>query len=366
MMKIGITGAAGMIGWHLRSFLEMKGVSQIKIATRETFKSKKALTSFVKNTDVIIHLACQCKGNDLIEVNNKIDQSLTNIIDELSCNPHLIFSSSTHIDINKLSEYAQSKVASSNYFKEWSKNKGIKFTNLIVPHVFGETGKPFHNSVVSTFCHQLANGEKIELLVDKKLELIHSQKLSELIYEIAVKSTVGEILIPGEIVKVSQVMSKLILFNQKYRENTIPILENDFDVDLFNTYRSYLPSSYYPVYFENHFDDRGSFYELSKTLNGGQCNLSTTKIGITRGNHYHHEKIERFVVLAGKAKISLRKKYQNDVVEYIVDGDIPSYVDIPTFYIHNIENIGDSEMMVFFWTHQLFDSNNPDTFYEEV
>ena len=366
MIKVGITGANGMIGWHLRAFLETKGASNIKIATRETFQSKRALTVFAKNTDVIIHLACQCRGDGLIEVNSKIDKSLTDAIDELSCNPHIIFASSTHVDLSQSSEYAKSKVESSKYFQKWSQSKGIRFTNLVIPHVFGECGRPFHNSVVSTFSHQIANGEKIQLLVDKKLELIHAQKLSRVIYEIAINSTEGEIIVQGTQVSVGQVMSKLILFDKKYRHNIIPLFESDLDLDLFNTYRSYLPDSYFPVLFEEHSDDRGSLYEVSKTLNGSQCNVSTTKAGISRGNHYHLEKIERFVVLRGKAKISLRKKYHNDIIEYIVDGDIPSYVDIPTLYTHKIENIGDSEMLVLFLTHQLFDSNNSDTYPEDV
>ena len=365
-MKVGITGAAGLIGWHLRIFLEMKGIIDFKIATRDTFSSKRALSIFVKNTDVIVHLACQCRGSGLIEANNKIDTSLTNTIDELSCTPHIIFASSTHVEINHASEYAQSKVASSKYFQKWSLTRGIKFTNLVIPHVFGESGRPFHNSVISTFSHQIANGETLKLLLDKKLELIHAHKLSKLIYEIAIKSTEGEVIVQGTPVKVSQVMSKLVLFDKKYRDHIIPVFENDLDLDLFNTYRSYLPNSHYPVLYKDHTDERGSLYEVTKTLNGSQCNVSTTKPGITRGNHYHHEKIERFVVLKGKAKISLRKKYHNDIIEYFLDGAIPSYVDIPTFYTHNIKNIGDSELLVLYWTHQFFDPANADTFFEEV
>ena len=366
MNIIGITGASGMIGWHLRTFLETKGVSEIKIATRETFKSNEALIDFVKNTDVIFHLASQCSGDDLLEVNNQIDKSLVAAIDQVSATPHIIFASSSHIKINQSSQFALSKLTSSKYFERWSIKRGIRFSNIVIPHVFGENGRPFHNSVVTTFSHQLANGKKIKLLVDKQLELIHAQKLSESIYEIALKSTIGEIKIPGFLLKVSQLMKRLILFDKKYRDHVIPLFENDLDLYLFNTYRSYFPNSYYPVHFEEHSDYRGSLYEVTKTMNGSQCFVSTTKPGVIRGNHYHKEKIERFIVLKGNAKVSIRKKHHNDTVEYLVNGDIPSYIDIPTLHTHNIENIGDSEMLVLFWAHQLYDPNEPDTYYEEV
>ena len=355
-----------MIGWHLRAYLEMKGLSEIKIATRETFQSKSNLLSFVKNIDVIFHLASQCRGDDLIKINSKIDRSLLDAIEEVSSTPHIIFASSNHINISKSSTYARSKILSTNYFENWASKKGIRFTNVIIPHVFGENGKPFHNSVIATFSYQLARGEKITLLVDKKLELVHAQKLADRFYEIALKSIVGEIVISGFPMKVSRLMEKLKSYNKNYRNHLIPSFQNDLDLDLFNTYRSYFPSSYYPVKFEEHSDDRGSLYEVSKTMNGSQCFVSSTKPGVTRGNHYHKEKIERFVVLKGKAKISIRRKFLNEVVEYFVNGETPSYIDIPTLCTHNIENIGDTEMIVLFWAHQLFDVNNPDTYYEEV
>ncbi len=366
MIRVGITGITGLIGWHLRAFMEIKGVQQLKIADRETFQSMEALIEFVNDIDVIIHLAGKCRGDELIQVNKNIDQSLINAIETLDCHPHLIFSSSTHIEINQSSEYAQSKILSSNYFRKWSSKRGSKFTNLIMPHVFGENGKPSHNSVVSTFCQRIANGQKIKLLLDKELDLIHAQDLAKTIYEIALKSTEGDIRIKGKPIKVSQVMSKLVSFDQSYRNHIIPKLENDLDLELFNTYRSYLPKSHYPVYFEQHSDERGTLFEAVKTLNKSQCFVSTTKPYITRGNHYHHEKIERFMVLSGKAKISLRKKYQDYVVDYLVDGEHPSYIDIPTFHVHKIENIGESEMIVLFWSHQFYDPSDSDTYSEEV
>ena len=365
-LKIGITGVSGLIGWHLRAFIEIQNIERLKVANRNTFQSKDALIEFVNGVDVIIHLAGKCRGSRIIESNNNIDHSLIEAIEASNTLPHIIFSSSTHIEINQSSEYAQSKILSAKNFQQWSSKTGSKFTNVIIPHVFGENGKAFHNSVVSTFCQQISDGEKIKLLLYKNLDLVHAQNLAKQIYEIARESIVGNVRIKGVPIKVSQVMSKLIMFDQLYRKQLIPKFENNLDLELFNTYRSYLPKSFYPVYFEQHSDERGMLFEAVKTLNKSQCFVSTTKPGITRGNHYHHEKIERFVVLSGRARSSLRKKYQNRVVEYLVDGDHPSYVDIPTFHTHKIENIGDSEMTVLFWSHQLYDPDDADTYFEEV
>jgi len=365
-MKIGITGSNGLIGWHLRAFIEVQSIKVLKVADRTTFQSKESLIEFVSDLDVIIHLAGTCRGDKIVEVNSSIDNFLIESIETLNVFPHIIFSSSTHIEINRSSEYAQSKILSTENFQKWSSKRGSKFTNLIIPHVFGENGRAFHNSVVSTFCQQLSNGEEIKLLLDKNLNLIHAQNLSKQIYDIATESIVGNVRIKGVPIKVSKVMSKLIMFDQLYRRQLIPKFENNLDLELFNTYRSYLSESFYPVHFEKYVDERGVLFEAVKTLNKSQCFVSTTNPGITRGNHYHHKKIERFIVLSGKARISLRKKYQNHVAEYVVDGGRPSYVDIPTFYTHKIENIGDSEMIVLFWSHQLYDPDDPDTYFEEV
>ena len=138
------------------------------------------------------------------------------------------------------------------------------------------------------------------------------------------------------------------------------------DLDLFNTYRSYLYPRHYPVTLPLHSDARGHLYEAVKSLHGGQCFISTTKPGITRGNHYHTRKLERFLVLNGDAVIRIRKLLTGDIVEFKVSGAAPQYIDMPTFCTHDITNMGQSDLMTLFWAHEIFDPQRSDTIREPV
>jgi UDP-2-acetamido-2,6-beta-L-arabino-hexul-4-ose reductase len=146
----------------------------------------------------------------------------------------------------------------------------------------------------------------------------------------------------------------------------VPELGDDFQLSLFNTYRSYLYPNRFPVALTLHSDTRGSLFEAVKTMHGGQAFLSHTHPGITRGNHYHKEKFERFLVIKGEAVIRIRKMFAKEIFEFKVSGEKPQYVDIPTLHTHNISNTGDKELTTLFWSHQIFDPSASDTVQENV
>jgi UDP-2-acetamido-2,6-beta-L-arabino-hexul-4-ose reductase len=148
--------------------------------------------------------------------------------------------------------------------------------------------------------------------------------------------------------------------------NIIPELNSYFDICLFNTFRTYIKNDHYPVDLFLHKDDRGHLSEVIKTNVGGQAFFSVTKPGITRGNHFHRRKIERFCVVEGEALIKLRKIGTDDVIEYRVSGEKPATIDMPIFYTHNITNVGDRDMYTLFWSNEFFNPEDSDTFYEEV
>jgi len=143
-------------------------------------------------------------------------------------------------------------------------------------------------------------------------------------------------------------------------------LEDSFEKALFNTYRCYIPEDLYPMKLTKHTDDRGSFVEVVRAQTSGQYSYSTTKQGITRGNHYHTRKAERFIVISGKATIQLRKTGTDEVIEYHLDGNEPSFVDMPIWYTHNITNTGDQELLTLFWINEPYYQSDPDTFFENV
>ena len=366
MLRVGITGVEGLIGWHLRIFLHSKDNVEVIGADRSTFLSEEKLQGFVSNVDVIVHLAGMNRGDDL-EI-EKTNVALSNQIIS-ACNnthrqPHIVFSSSTHAFGN--TAYGRSKRLCAEIFRQWADESGSVFTNLIIPHVFGEGGKPFYNSVVSTFCYQLAHQQEPEIKYDGDLELLHAQELSVRIWQLICKPEDGELSLPGFRMKVSELLERLRKMAGLYDTNIIPHLDQEIDLCLFNTYRSYLFPKHYPVALVLHEDARGGLVEVVKTLHGGQCFVSTTKPGVTRGNHYHTKKIERFLVLKGRAVILFRKMFSSQIHKFEVSGEVPQYIDIPTGHTHNITNVGDKDLVTLFWAHEIFDPDKPDTFKEMV
>ena len=167
--------------------------------------------------------------------------------------------------------------------------------------------------------------------------------------------------------KVSELLDKLQGYYETYVVNGIfPALDDWFEVCLFNTFRSYLPKEHFPVKYLKHSDQRGIYVETMKFNSRGQVSFSTTLPGITRGNHFHTRKVERFAVIKGKASIKLRKYSMDEIIEYILDGEEPAYVDMPIWFTHNITNIGDKELLTMFWINEVYDPNDPDTYYEPV
>ena len=365
-MKIGITGIRGLLGWHLRVHLSRRPELELRGADRTTFGDPAALDAFLSGLDVVVHLAGMNRGPEaeLESVNLGLASTLVSALDRCGGRPHLVFSSSTHIERD--SAYGRSKRGAAACLRAWAERSGGSLTTLVLPHVFGEFGKPFYNSVVSTFCHQLAKGEEPTILVDGALELVHTQAVAEQIASAIEERLDGDLRMRGEPMLTSELLQRLRGMACMYSSHVIPDLRQPIDLRLFNTYRSYLFPEHYPVTLQVHVDPRGGLFEAVRSHNGGQVFLSTTKPGITRGGHYHTRKVERFLVTAGEAVIRLRKLFTHEIVEFRVSGSTPQYVDMPTFHTHDITNVGEGELLTAFWAHEIFDPADSDTFMEPV
>jgi len=364
--QIGITGAFGLVGWHLRAYLHGLSDMQPIPGGRDLFVTPGALDSFVRQSDVIVHLAGMNRGEpeEVAQTNTQLTRQLIAALDSTGSQAHIIFSSSTHIDRD--TAYGASKRESADLLRAWSERSGGLFTNLILPGVFGEQGKPFYNSVISTFCYQIANGQMPEIQQDGELHQLHAQSVARII-ESTIRLPQQTSLRPaGQLVTVTELRDRLSALASQYRENIFPALADPFTRDLFNTYRSYLFPQHYPICLQLHEDSRGTLFEIVKGHSGGQSFLSTTHPGITRGNHYHTRKVERFLVTSGEARIKLRRLFTSEVISFDVSGDAPVAIDIPTLYTHNITNTGSKSLTTMFWTHELFDPNQPDTVAELV
>jgi len=370
-LRIGITGQIGFIGTHLSYYLGLKSDDIDLIPFEdEYFQDKTKLKQFVCRCDTIIHLAAMNRGDEdeLFKCNVDLVKTLIASLKENRCHPHIIFSSSTQE--SRDNAYGRSKKEGRRLLNLWAAETGGCVTSLIIPNVFGCFGLPFYNSVVSTFCHQLTHGQKPRIEIDAELKLIYVNDLVKIIYDSIVEPKPDEKGIPVNATttqKVSDILRLLTEFKDLYvDQNIIPDVHSHYEVSLFNTFRSYLEYDHFPVMLTLHTDDRGSLFELVKAKAGGQAFLSTTKPGIIRGNHFHTRKIERFCVVRGQAVVRLRKIRTERVIQYEVSGDSPSVVDIPLFHTHNIENTGGNELVTVFWSNELFNPEDPDTFYEEV
>ncbi len=371
MKKVGITGQAGFVGNHLYTTLSLDDTVKLIPFERSFFEDASKMDEFVKQCDVIVHLAAMNRHEDqnvIYNTNLALVDKLVSSCENAEVKPHIIFSSSSQEEKDNL--YGKSKKEGKEKFKNWASKNNAKFTSLMIPNVFGPFGKPNYNSVVATFCHKVANNEEPTILNDGEVGLIYINELVQIFID-AVKNEeqkVSEIKInPNHFKKVSEILALLIRYKKDYMGNGIfPSLEDPFEKALFNTFRCYVPIEHYPVKFTKHTDPRGSFVEIARTETSGQFSFSTTVPGITRGNHFHTRKAERFAVISGKALIQLRKIGTNEVISYELDGNEPAYVDMPIWYTHNIKNIGDEELITLFWINEPYNPEDADTYFENV
>ena len=368
-MKIGITGANGFIGWHLRCYLHTRNdVSEVRLAGRDVFSSDDELSLFVTELDCVVHLAGVNRADpqQLIDGNIEPAERLVNALTKTGSTPVIIFSSSVQALNPKANPYAEGKSSVSRIFAAWAENSQGPFINLVIPHVFGEYGQPYYNSAVATFAHQVARGERPSIHNDSQLELVHVQDLVEKIVTLY-DDVSGDVRIEGRKTGVVEVATTLqSLYTTYIDQDQFPDLSDPFTRSLFNTLRGAIENNLRLQNAQKHSDERGWLVETVKANSGGQCFVSTTRPGITRGNHFHRRKVERFFVLQGKAQIKLRKLFTDEVITYDLDGDAPAYVDMPTLHTHSITNVGSTELITLFWSDEFFDPDNPDTTFEEV
>lgn len=371
-MKVGITGQIGFIGTHLYNFLKhnCKDIELIPFED-DYFKSEENLSKFVEECDTIVHLAAMNRHGDpkvIYDTNVRLVADVIKAAERNNHKPHILFASSTQEQRDNT--YGRSKKAGRQIFENWAVKNGARFTAFIIPNVFGPFGVPYYNSVISTFSHQLTHDVKPKIEIDIDLKLIYINDLVKKIYtQLSGNSTqikLVNIEHTAEL-KVSDILNRLIEYKKSYLENNIiPNLVSSFEVSLFNTFRSYIESGHFPVALDSHKDNRGYLVEVIKTYTNGQTFYSVTKPGITRGNHFHMRKIERFCVIKGEALIKLRRVGTNKVIEYKVYGSKPSFVDMPVYYTHNITNIGNDDVETLFWSNEIYNPEDSDTYFEEV
>ena len=379
MIKIGITGQAGFVGTHLYNTLNLKKEVFQTIPFEDAFFSDdNKLKVFVQSCNAIVHLAAMNRHNDpevIYQTNIGLVKQLIAACEATNSTPHILFSSSTQEERENL--YGKSKKEGRELLEKWADQYNAPFTGLIIPNVYGPFGNPYYNSVVATFCHQLTHNEQPKIEVDGEIKLIYVGELVaqilEIIQEVHVKQFDDVVIQQIKLqhtteVRVSRILQLLETYKLNYFDKgEIPALDTVFHRNLFNTFLCYVDhSSFFPFKLKLNTDLRGSFVETVKLNSGGQVSFSTTVPGITRGNHFHTRKAERFAVIKGKARIELRRIGIDQVLSFELNGNEPSFVDMPVWTTHNITNIGDEELYTIFWINEHFDGADPDTYFEIV
>ncbi|WP_160714436.1 NAD-dependent epimerase/dehydratase family protein [Chitinophaga solisilvae] len=372
MLKVGITGQTGFIGKHLYNTLGLYQEEFERIEfKKEYFSDDTQMDHFIATCDVIVHLAALNRHNDpqtIYNTNVDLVNKLTASLRRCYKKTQVIFSSSTQEERDNL--YGKSKLTGRNALAAAVEENGGSFAGLIIPNVFGPFGNPYYNSVVATFCHQISHDEIPVIEIDGELKLIYVGELIDVILSvIRNKTTAASLEVPfTHKARVSEILALLQTYHKEYQLNgVIPALHNNFERNLFNTFRCYMDiPKYFPVKFKQHTDPRGAFVEVIRLNTGGQVSYSTTVPGITRGNHFHTRKIERFAVIKGEALIQLRRIGTDEVLDFYLSGNEPAYVDMPVWYTHNIRNIGTEELFTIFWINEFFDAADPDTYMEIV
>jgi UDP-2-acetamido-2,6-beta-L-arabino-hexul-4-ose reductase len=372
MKKIGITGQNGFIGYHLYQTLKLYPEKFILIDfNRSYFENQTMIDSFVKQCDVIVHLAALNRHNDpqaIYDTNVNLVSKLVDAFNRTKVTPHVIISSSTQEERDNI--YGKSKKDARLILSSWASETGATFTGMVIPNVFGPFGNPFYNSVVATFCHQITHGETPKIEIDGELKLIYVGELvSEILEAInLVLNQAAYTVAHTSTVKVSEILALLIQYHEQYQvKGIIPQINNKFELNLFNSFRCYEDiENKFPIKFTENIDARGAFTEIIRLNVGGQVSFSTTHPSITRGNHFHTRKIERFAVIKGDALIQLRQIGTDKVLDFYLSGNQPAYVDMPIWYTHNIKNIGETELYTIFWINEFYNTEDPDTFFENV
>ncbi len=381
-MNILVTGAKGFVGRNLVATLE-----NIKEGKDKRFDLDINLNIFEFDIDTD-HLLLDeyCRTADFVfnlaGVNRPIDQSdfmsgnfgfastLLGSLKKYDNKCSVMLSSSIQAALDN--PYGLSKKAGEDLFFTYSKDTGASVLVYRFPNIFGKWSRHNYNSAIATFCHNVARD--LPITVNDPSVVMNLVYIDDVVDEL-IKALLskenrkedGYCYVPEVHTEtLGQIVDLIYSFRESRKNLSVPDMSDSFVKKLYATYLSFIPEKDFSYPLKMNIDDRGSFTEIIRTADRGQFSVNISKPGITKGNHWHHTKNEKFLVVSGKGVIRFRKVGEEKVYEYFVSGDKLQVVDIPVGYTHNIENLGDTDMITFMWANESFDPNKPDTYFLEV
>lgn len=367
-MRILVTGANGFIGKNLISHLnEMENIEVISFDKNDDFKK---IEKNIDSIDFIFHLAGINRPIDVKEFYEG-NTDLTKKIVDLIKNKNIPIIITSSIQAIKDNDYGKSKKLAEDYIKKELNEKYYFIYRL--HNVFGKWCKPNYNSVVATFCYNIANNIDITINDENaEIKLIYIDDVIREFINVLNGNKPSEsingynYINPKYTTTVGKIATMLYQFKNSMDSIYVPSTGDDFTKKLYSTYISYVPMKDLAISTIKHVDQRGSFTELARTYSAGQFSISFSNPGVVRGNHYHHTKLERFIVVKGVARIGFTNVISGESYSFEVSDQDIKIVTIPVGYTHNIENIGVGEMILAIWCNELFDEKNPDTFFKPV
>ena len=371
-MKVLVTGAKGFIGKNL--ITELERLDDVTVLAFDVDTEPSLLDKYCQECDFVFNLAGVNRPEtveEFMEGNFGFATTLVETLKKYNNTCPIMNSSSIQATLDN--PYGKSKKAGEDMLFAYGKENGAKIYIYRFPNVFGKWCRPNYNSALATFCNNIACDLPIQVNDrSTKMHLVYiDDVVEELILALKGQAHINEegyCFVPCvHEATLGEIVDLLYSFKESRKTLVVPNMpDNSFEKKLYSTYLSYLPKDSFSYPLVMHKDARGSFTEILRSTNVGQVSINISKPGIEKGNHWHHTKNEKFVVVSGRGAIRFRKYGSDEVIEYKVNGDELQVVDIPTGYTHSIINEGETDMVTLMWCNECFNPDKPDTIYEPV
>jgi UDP-2-acetamido-2,6-beta-L-arabino-hexul-4-ose reductase len=369
-ISVLVTGSNGFIGKNLR--VALGRMPNINLKTFDVEDDWTTLEGHLREADVVFHLAGVNRPRleeEFVEGNTELTRRIIEFLSLINRTPLIVISSSVQAEQDN--PYGRSKLGAEQALLEYHRATNGRVCIYRLPNVFGKWSRPNYNTVVATFCYNVIHGLEVSISdPSKELELVYIDEVVRefisLLAEDPPEQALYRTVTRTFRVTLGTLSQKIRGFKEMRSNLLVPDLSDEFMRCLHATYLSFLDSKDFTYSLDVKHDNRGMLFELIKSESFGQIFVSTTRAGVTRGNHYHDSKIEKFCVIKGQAAIRFRQILTGETIDYTVSGQKVEVIDIPPGYTHHIENLSDDEMIVLFWANRIFDPASPDTFYCEV